>query len=77
MNRLSWDEMWTKMVKACSERSPCHRLQVGCLLVKDNRLISQGHQLCSSLIVNCVESRLVLKGDDHQMPAGIGVAVED
>ena len=43
MNRLSWDEMWTKMVKACSERSPCHRLQVGCLLVNENRLISQGY----------------------------------
>jgi len=26
-----------------SKRSPCERLQVGCLLVNDNRIISQGY----------------------------------
>lgn len=41
--RPSWDEYFTKLVLTTSERSPCHRLQVGCLLVKDNRIISQGY----------------------------------
>ena len=41
--RPSWDEYFTKLVIATSERSPCERLQVGCLLVKDNRIISQGY----------------------------------
>ena len=36
MERLSWDEYFSKIVKVTSERSPCERLQVGCLLVKDN-----------------------------------------
>ena len=41
--RLSWDEYFGKIVLVTSERSPCHRLNVGCLLVKDNRIISQGY----------------------------------
>ena len=45
MERISWDEYFSKIVKATSERSPCQRLQVGCLLVKDNRIISQGYNL--------------------------------
>ena len=42
-SRPSWDEYFTKIVKVTSERSPCERLHVGCLLVKDNRIISQGY----------------------------------
>ena len=41
--RPTWDEYFTKIVQVTSERSPCQRLQVGCLLVKDNRIISQGY----------------------------------
>ena len=41
--RPTWDEYFTKLVIATSERTPCHRLQVGCILVKDNRIISQGY----------------------------------
>ena len=43
MKRLSWDEYFSKIVKVTSERSPCERLKVGCILVKDNRIISQGY----------------------------------
>ena len=43
MDRISWDEYFSKIVLATSERSPCERLQVGCLLVKDNRIVSQGY----------------------------------
>tara|TARA_Y100000389_G_C16977566_1_gene278679 strand:+ start:70 stop:477 length:408 start_codon:yes stop_codon:yes gene_type:complete len=43
MERLSWDDYFSKIVQVTSERSPCSRLQVGCLLVKDNRIISQGY----------------------------------
>ena len=41
--RPSWDEYFTKLVIATSERSPCDRLHVGCLLVHENRIISQGY----------------------------------
>ena len=43
MERPSWDEYFTKIVNVTSERSPCERLHVGCLFVKDNRIISQGY----------------------------------
>ena len=43
MERLSWDEYFSKIVQVTSERSPCERLKVGCLLVNDNRIISQGY----------------------------------
>jgi|TARA_B110000971_G_scaffold44033_1_gene43778 dCMP deaminase len=41
--RLNWDEYFSKIVQVTAERSSCERLHVGCLLVKDNRIISQGY----------------------------------
>ena len=43
MQRPTWDEYFKKIVLATRERSSCERLQVGCLLVKDNRIVSQGY----------------------------------
>ena len=34
---------FSKIVQVTAERSSCERLHVGCLLVKDNRIISQGY----------------------------------
>tara|TARA_B100001109_G_C18561057_1_gene334243 strand:- start:125 stop:535 length:411 start_codon:yes stop_codon:yes gene_type:complete len=42
-DRLNWDEYFAKIVSVTAERSSCHRLHVGCLLVKNNRIISQGY----------------------------------
>ena len=41
--RLNWDAYFSKIVQVTAERSSCERLHVGCLLVKDNRIISQGY----------------------------------
>ena len=41
--RPKWDEYFKEIVQVTSKRSACERLQVGCLLVKDNRIISQGY----------------------------------
>ena len=41
--RLSWDEYFAKIVEVTAERSSCDRLHVGCLLVKDNRIVRQGY----------------------------------
>ena len=43
MQRPTGDEYFKKIVLATRERSACERLQVGCLLVKDNRIVSQGY----------------------------------
>ena len=43
MERPSWNEYFKEIVSVTSKRSACERLQVGCLLVRDNRIISQGY----------------------------------
>ncbi len=43
LQRPTWNEYFKEMVTLTSKRSPCKRLKVGCLLVKDNRIISQGY----------------------------------
>jgi dCMP deaminase len=42
-NRPNWDEYFCEIVQVTAKRSPCSRLHVGCLLVIDNRIISQGY----------------------------------
>lgn len=41
--RIEWQEYFAELAKLVSKRSPCHRLQVGCVLVKDNRIIATGY----------------------------------
>jgi len=41
--RPSWDDYFKEIVLVTKKRSACERLQVGCLLVKDNRIISAGY----------------------------------
>ena len=42
-NIPTWDEYFKGLVKMTSTRSKCERLQVGCILTRDNRIISQGY----------------------------------
>ena len=41
--RLSWDEYFISSALLIASRSSCDRLHVGCLLVKENRIISAGY----------------------------------
>lgn len=41
--RLSWDEYFMSVAFLISSRSPCKRLNVGCVIVKDNRIVSAGY----------------------------------
>jgi dCMP deaminase len=40
---ISWDEYFKKIAQVTAERSPCERLNVGCIFVRDNRIVSQGY----------------------------------
>ena len=62
MERSSWDEYFTKIVSVTSERSPCMRLRVGCLLVRDNRIISQGY---NGFLPGCPHQSIIR--DNHEM----------
>lgn len=41
--RPTWDEYFKQLVQLTSSRSSCSRLHVGCLFVKDKRIIAQGY----------------------------------
>ena len=41
--RPSWEQYFRDLTSLASTRSPCERLKVGCMLVKDNRIIAQGY----------------------------------
>ena len=41
--RSSWDEYFISLAFLISTRSSCNRLHVGCILVKNNRVISSGY----------------------------------
>jgi len=40
--RLEWDDYFMSIALIASQRSPCKRLNVGSVIVKDGRLISMG-----------------------------------
>ena len=61
VSRISWDEYFAKIVQVTSERSPCERLRVGCLLVKDNRIISQGY---NGFLPGCPHQSIIR--DNHE-----------
>ena len=41
--RINWDDYFMGIAFLISSRSPCERLHVGCILVKDTRVISVGY----------------------------------
>ena len=61
MERPSWTEYFKEIVKVTARRSPCGRLKVGCLLIKDNRIISQGY---NGFLPDCSHKSIVR--DDHE-----------
>ena len=59
--RPSWDEYFKEIVQVTAKRSPCERLQVGCLLVKDNRIVSQGY---NGFLPGCAHVSIIR--DNHE-----------
>ena len=62
MSRISWNEYFMKICDVTSERSPCERLKVGCLLVKNNRIISQGY---NGFLPGCKHQSVVRDGHEQ------------
>ena len=62
MERPSWQEYFKQIVMVTATRSPCERLQVGCLLVKDNRIISQGY---NGFLPNCPHKSVVINNHEQ------------
>jgi dCMP deaminase len=61
MDRISWTEYFSDLAKLVSKRSPCERLQVGCVLVKNNRIIATGY---NGFLPNAEHKSIVV--DNHE-----------
>ena len=59
--RPNWNEYFKEICLVTKKRSPCERLQVGCILVKDNRIISQGY---NGFLPGCEHKSIVR--DNHE-----------
>lgn len=55
MQRPSWDEYFIKIAELTSQRSNCIKRKVGCVIVKENRILSLGYNGTPSKIKNCFE----------------------
>jgi dCMP deaminase len=62
MNRPSWDEYFKEIVQVTAKRSTCERLNVGCILVCDNRIISQGY---NGFLPGCEHKSIVRDGHEQ------------
>lgn len=62
INRPTWDEYFKAIVQVTAKRSPCTRLQVGCLLVSNNRIISQGY---NGFLSGCSHTSIIRDGHEQ------------
>lgn len=60
--RPSWDDYFKEIVQVTAKRSPCDRLHVGCLLVRNNRIISQGY---NGFLPGCEHLSIVRDGHEQ------------
>ena len=61
-SRPSWDDYFREIVQVTATRSPCERLQVGCLLVHNNRIVSQGY---NGFLPGCSHCSIVRDGHEQ------------
>ena len=60
--RPNWDEYFKEIVQVTAKRSPCERLNVGCILVCDNRIVSQGY---NGFLPGCEHKSIVRDGHEQ------------
>ena len=59
--RPSWDEYFKEITYITAKRSSCEKLNVGCLFIKDNRIISQGY---NGFLAGCPHTSII--ENDHE-----------
>ena len=59
--RIDWNTYFMSLAILISKRSACERLNVGCIIVKDNRVITTGY---NGFVKNCPHSSFVR--DEHE-----------
>ena len=60
--RPTLDEYFKEIVQVTAKRSPCHRLKVGCILVLENRIVSQGY---NGFLPGCMHNSVIRDGHEQ------------
>ena len=60
--RMEWDEYFISIAILASKRSPCSRLHVGSVIVKNNRMISMGY---NGFIAGCQHKSYIRDGHEQ------------
>jgi dCMP deaminase len=60
--RMGWDEYFSSIARLASQRSPCARLHVGSVIVRDNRMISMGY---NGFIAGCPHASHMRDGHEQ------------
>ena len=55
-DRIGWDDYWMRITRDISLRSTCIRRKIGCVIVKDNIIISTGYNGAPRGFPHCIES---------------------
>lgn len=53
--RPSWDQYFMQLASLAAQRSNCMKRRVGCVLVRDKRVISTGYNGTPRNLKNCIE----------------------
>ena len=61
MSRPTWNEYYKQLTLLAASRSACSRLQVGCILVKNNRIVSQGY---NGYLPGCEHKQILRDGHE-------------
>jgi len=61
MDRPDWDTYFIELIKITAKRSTCKKLQVGCMLIKDNRIVAQGY---NGFISGCPHKSCIRDGHE-------------
>jgi len=61
-DRLDWDTYFTAITLLASKRSSCSRLNVGCVIVKNNRIITTGY---NGFLKGCPHKSKVVNGHEQ------------
>ena len=75
--RPSWDEYFMKLANDVSTRTTCLRRAVGCVIVKDNRILATGYNGVPSGLRHCAETGClreklgVASGQRHEICRGL------
>ena len=60
-SRPNWNDYFSKFAELTATRSTCTRLHVGCILVKNNRIVSQGY---NGFLSGCSHESHVIDGHE-------------